>query len=276
MLIRILIALISLSSFAGVADAAIWDSVTSLFTSPAKKAPTIKVLVVSNKDALVLEVKGKYNIFDPNTDSRLATRFMGKGNLIQAMQGGLKWGEEFPGVYQILIIPDDKQITTVVNGIEYRGKIYIYDVKGKLNVVNEVDLEDYLSSVLAYELKGNHSPETLAAIAIIERTNALFQSENSVNPYWNVDGKDVEYYGHSVTGRNAAVEQAISATKNMVMSKDKKIVEPFAVTWSEDVPPKGKTPFLSISEAESMASKGNDAAEILSKKFPNTTLQLTY
>jgi stage II sporulation protein D len=277
MRIRILIATLTLCCLAGAGQAGVWDKVQSTFGINQPKPPMIKVLIVSNKDAVILEVKGQYNIKDPNTDSRLGTRFMGKGHLIQPTLGGLKWGEEFPGVYQIAIIPDDQHISTVVDGIEYRGNIYVYDIKGKLSVVNEVDLEDYLSSVLAYEFREDYNPEAMAAVAIVERTNALFQSYSKANSYWNVKAEDVDYEGHGVTGRNNNVDQAIASTRYMVMSQNgQKAVTPFPATWSYGAQQSSSIPMLSIDEADAMASKGSNAGQILSKKFPNTSLQLSY
>src|SRR5262245_44284269 len=67
--------------------------------------PTIRVMVMHDQKGVGLEVRGKYNIVDPHTQEILATRFKGKSQLIQALSSGLKWGEEFPGIHQVEIIP---------------------------------------------------------------------------------------------------------------------------------------------------------------------------
>ncbi len=274
MLIRVLMIFLSICTLTCSAEARVWDRVKSIF-SQKDPIPAIKVLVVENEDGIILEVKGKYNIFDPYTGSRLGTRFVGKGHLIQSMAGGLKWGEEFPGVYQIQITPDDPRITTVVDGIEYRGSIYIYDIKGRISVVNEVPLEDYINSVLALEFKEPLSPEAMASIAIIERTKAMYQATHAPNSYWHVRAKTVGYEGNAVVGRSNGVDQAVATTRYMVMTRGGKgSIETFPAKWSTTGSSQGTV--LSVDDAEGMSAKGKHAAEILSKAFPNTSLQLTY
>lgn len=282
MLIRVLLILFSICTFTSTANAAsLWEKVQSFLSKDQPKKPSIKVLVVHDADGVILEVKGKYNIYDPFTNERLGTRFVGKGNLIQAMQGGLKWGEEFPGIYQILIIPDDPKTTTIVDGIEYRGSVYVYDVKGHISVVNEVDLEDYVNSILSLEFKEPRSSEAMAAVAIIERTNALHQVSTAKNPYWHVRAKDVDYYGYAVTGRANGVDQAIASTRYMILSRtNNDSLAPFSAAWifqsQEQVPKRKSFPGLSFEDAEALALKGSHAADILSKAYPNTVIRLTY
>lgn len=242
-------------------------------------SPKVKVLIVKNADAAVIEVKGRYNIYDPLTNEMLASRYSGKRNLMQPLAGGLKWGEEFPGIYQIMIEPDSQQVTTVVDGIEYRGTIYIYDIEGTLCVVNHVDIEDYLNSTLAYAIKDKLSPEALAAIAIIERTNTMFQIMNSSNPYWHVKAEDVEYGGNAMTSRGTDMEKALTTTKYIVMSasQGERILNPFPANWSPgsaavNASKERETSALAVSDANAQAKQGLNAAKILSKVYPEASL----
>jgi stage II sporulation protein D len=269
MFTRILFILLSTLSIVSSAQAGMWENFRDSFWKR-PQSPKIKVLIVHDSEGIVLEVKGKYNIYDPYQKSLLAARFSGKGNYIQPLLRGLKWGEEFPGIYQILIVPDAPQITTVVDGIEYRGLMYVYDIGGKISVVNEVDIEDYLSSVLALQLKGPLSEEAMAALAIIERTNALYQSTSRSNPFWHVKAQEVGYEGHAVTGRISGIDSALASTRYMVMSRSSSgssSLAPFPTNLENKKD-------SALANAEAMASKGSNAAEILSKMFPNTSIQM--
>lgn len=259
-------------------EAGIWDSLKSKFVkAEAPQPPTIKVLVLHDADAAVVEVKGKYNLFDPHQNKKIGSYFVGKSNLIQPLAAGLKWGEEFPDHFQIKITPDNPSITVVVDGIEYKGSIYVYDIGGSISIVNEVDLEDYLSSVLGLTIDQKASEEALAALAIASRTEAYFRATSSQNPYWNVDAQQVKYQGNAVTARSRAVEQAIVATKYMVMSKTgayEKTLTPFHVEIVEGAAAKKNT--FSLEHADALAQKGDNAAKILSKIFPNTSIELAH
>lgn len=261
------------------------DSIRRLAAMQQKeKLPSIKVLVVHNADSAVVEVKGKYQIFDPYKGSRLADRFSGKRNLMQPLADGLKWGEEFPGIFQLQIVPENSQVTTLVDGFEYRGSLYIYDVGGHISIVNELPVEDYLCSVMTSQIEGTHSDEALAATAITARTNAYHQIQMAKNPFWHVEAEDVGYLGYGVTCRYNGIEEAINTTKHMVMSQGSPesgeiVTFPTQVIQagiSSSKPNKRTVAVLSLEQAEKMAKSGNDAAQILAKVFPHTRIQLIY
>lgn len=259
--------------------AGIWDSVKNVFIKSEKpQPPTIKILIAHDVDAAVIEVKGKYNIYDPHQNKKLGSYFASKSNLIQPMSSGLKWGEEFPDVFQILIVPDESTITTVVDGIEYKGSIYVYDIGGSISIVNEIDIESYLSSVLTLSVTQPSSEEALAAIAIASRTEAYHRAVSSANPYWHVDAKVVKYQGHAITNQSKVLEKAIEATRYMVMSKtgayDRKVT-PFAIEIVE-APVKSKKSMFSIQEANALAKEGHNAAKILAHFFPHANIQLVH
>jgi stage II sporulation protein D len=57
----------------------------------------------------------------------------------------------------------------------YRGQLRLVQVAGKVDVVNDVDLDDYLKSVISRELYPKWQDETYKAQAIVARTYALYQ-----------------------------------------------------------------------------------------------------
>lgn len=245
--------------------------------------PSIKVLLVHDKPGVVLEVKGKYSIYDPLKNSHISTRFIGKRKYIQALRDGLQWGEAFPGIYQILILPESADTTTLVDGIEYKGALYVYDVAGQISVVNAVDIEDYINTLLSAQQKEPLPAEVLASIAIAARTNAYYLSANPKTQYWAVEATQVGYQGHVLTTRNSPLEQAINSSRYMIMSQtdsDQEMVMPFPAFWGLGTKPANPQTVveakLSLKDAVAMANKGDHAAQILDKAFPNTTLMLMY
>jgi len=262
-------------------QAGIWDRIKSVFVASEEVEPaTIKVLLLHDVPYADLEIKGSYNLYDPYRNQRIATRFAAKGAKIQALSQGLKWGEEFPGVYQLTLVPDDRNIFVSINGKQYRGKVYIYDVGGTLSLVNEVEIEDYLSSTLPAKFQRPLSEEALAAAAITERTHSLHLSQYSENPYWHVNADDVDYQGVRTEDTNPLVAEALGSTRGMVMSKTSIYegrVTPFPVHL---VAGRNENMYqgmqkVSIDDIELMAKNGDNAAQILTKSFPGTSIELT-
>lgn len=238
-----------------------------LFAKPKRPVSTkIKVLIANEKPGVVFEVKGKYKIYDPNNGSHISTRFIGKRKYMQALNDGLEWGEQFPGVYQLLFVADSQTTTMIIDGIEYKGSVYIYDVGGTVSVVNEIDIEDYISSVLTTQVHDSLSAEAMAAVVIAARTKALYEVKNPASPFFSIDGSKIGYQGFALANPHSPLEQAIAATRYMVMSKEKGATIPFPASW-------GASAAISLNDAEQMASRGEHAAQILGKAFPGINIQ---
>lgn len=76
----------------------------------------------------------------------------------------------------------------VVEGVAYRGQYRLVPVgPGRFDVVNDVDIEDYLKGVVSRELYWNWHIETYKAQAIIARTYALYEKHVPREPrHWDV------------------------------------------------------------------------------------------
>jgi stage II sporulation protein D len=272
--------LVAIGTMSAPAHGGWWDSVTSFFSSSAPiKPPKIKVLVVHDQQGIVVEVKGKYKLYDPNTGEHISTRYVGKRKYMQAVRDGLKWGEEFPGIYQLLIVPDETSTTTIVDGIEYHGPVFVYDIGGTISVVNEIPVEDFLSSTLAQRYKKKLPEEFLAALVIAARTNALYLAEHPKNQYWAVDARPANYQGHAVIDQSSDVEKAIKDTRYMVMSTGSgSETQPFPAEWKMD-PVNYSQPYISkitFDQAEQLGNKGEHAAQILMKAFPGVKIEMIH
>ena len=280
MIARILLFIIALLPFANPVQAAIWDNITGYFKgSPRKEAPSIRILVLHDAESANLSIRGKYSLFDPYTNSHISSRFAGKSRTIQALRDGLKWGEAFPGLFQLKIVPKEDSTLFTVNGNDYDGLIYVYDIGGTISIVNQIPVEDYVRSIISNFQTQNLEGEALAALAIAARTNAYFQAVNPKNTYWAVDAQKVGFQG--LVNVNSTVENALAQTKYMIMSRTgvyEGIATPFAAQFgnlsqgqaSKDLEPSQ----ISLEEANAMAKKGEHAAQILAKAFPGSTIML--
>lgn len=240
----------------------------------------IKLLVVHDKPGVVIEVKGQYKIYDPNKGSLISTRFKGKRKYMQSVADGLKWGEEFPGIYQVMIVPNTLNTTTLVDGIEYKGRIYVYDIGGSISVVNELTLDDYVRCTIAQQYQtSNLSDEAMNAVVIAARTNAYYLVQNPGNQFWTIDARKTGYQGHTLVTVNPKFEKALEKTRNMVLSSDQNDVKAFANNWGistgqSDAMKNIISSSISVFEADDLAKKGDHAQKILTTAYPNTNLKI--
>ncbi len=277
MIQRILVALLSVVMLHHTAHAGVWDSISQFFTkSSLETRDSLRVLIAHDKPGVILEVKGKYKIYDPNTERHMGKGYIGKRKYIQPLSDGLRWGEEFPGVYQIVVVPDDKATTMIVDGIEYKGRVYVYDIGGSLSIVNEIPFDEYVKISLSSKLQQTLPQEALAALVIAARTNAYYLQQQSQNNFWDIEAKQIEYQGSALANPSNLMEQVVKATHNMVMTESSR---PFMTQWGKvNASDISKTPVvdskITLDQAVMLAHQGNHAAQILKKAFPYAQVDL--
>lgn len=286
MIWRALIFCLAFLTFNSPVQAGLWNRISDVFVGGSKcESPTISLLLLRDSEGINLEVKGKYSLFDPYNDAYISSRFIGKRRYLQPGSDGLRWGEAFPGLYQLRIRPDETNTITYLDGHPYCGSIYIYDVGGSLSFVNQLPVEDYILISLSAEESINclHS-ETLAALAIVARTNAYYQAQHPKNPYWTVDAKKVNYNGCNNI-EVPEIEDAVALTRHMIMSCTgiyEGVATPFLAEIGPITPGIGMTyknvakAKISLDEAEEMAQQGAHAAQILSRAFPGIMIMKSH
>lgn len=225
--------------------------------------PSIKLLLLQDVEGALVEVKGPYNLYDPRTGKQLDSAFATSSYYMYPTNDGIKWGEEFPGVYQLLIVPDRPTDSVLVAGIEYRGMIYVYQIDGTLGFVNEVTLDDYTDSILSCQLSPQVTDkEAIAALAIATRGDAAFKSMHPATKYWDIKAASTGYQGSGVTRTDQVFRDAIQMTSRMLLST--KSGDLMAVSWF-----KGKTLEAPFKEIQELAAQGKDAKAILAAYFPD-------
>lgn len=197
------------------------------------KTPQVKVLIEKDVLETIVEVKGPYKVYDPNDYTLFSTGMFGKKYPVQVTPEGLKWGEEFPGTFQIAIVPTNGRTTTWIDGVGYNGIVLIYGVGNKINIVNQISVEEFLKETLASQYKENLTDEALAALAIAARTSAYYQAERYGDAFYQYDAEAVSYNGLNGP-KKKGVDRAINATRYLVMrQQDKNAYKGlFAATWT--------------------------------------------
>jgi len=195
------------------------------------KPATLKILIDEHGEGSILEVRGLYEVFDPISHIQLDSGFFGKRQPLHADGSGIIWGERLPGFSNMRIVPGNQNSSILVNGIQYRGCIEIYNQGGHLAIVNEIDVENYLKSVLSAQVSLQNESSLLEAIAIIARTNAYYLAERNRSANWHATAEELKYSGYGMTLQNLAIDRAVENTRHIVMTFNN---HPFAATWTED------------------------------------------
>lgn len=216
-----------------------------------EKPASIRVLLNKGSDGALIEAKGGYSIINPHQNKKIGYGSLGKRFFLYPEKEGIKWGENYFGTYQIKLIPTSKTTTFLVDGLQYKGALEIYSIDDKITIVNEVDIESYLESIMTPRFANHIHKTVMDALAIVERTNAYYQVTHNKESFWHVDAKDVDYRGYGITQFNPNVDRAVSNTKFLVMTYEKK---PFATTWNENCA--GKTASYHSIFRKNIASPG--------------------
>jgi len=191
----------------------------------------VKVLLKKNVEGALIEVKGGYDVIDPFTQKKVSNGFKGKRFYLYPHSEGIKWGEDFAGIYQIKITPKDTVSSVLVDGIQYKGNLEIYHVDNKITIINEVDVENYLKSILSNLYFDKYDSAVLDAIAISARTQIYYQIQHHDRAFWQVDAKDASYTGCALAHFSQKIIKSVENTKFLVMTYEKKT---FPTTWNEN------------------------------------------
>ena len=127
-----------------------------------------------------------------------------------------------------------------VDGKEYRGSIILSkDGSGLLTVINRVNMEDYISSVIAVEMSPSFNLEALKAQAVCARTYAIKnRGKHSKYGFDLCTTEDCQVY-RGVSAESEKCTRAANETEGLVITYNGAIIDAvYSATsggWTEDV-----------------------------------------
>ncbi|MEM7175647.1 MAG: SpoIID/LytB domain-containing protein [Chlamydiota bacterium] len=193
------------------------------------KPPTIRVLLSQGDKGALLEARGAFAVFNPENGKKLSSGIKSKRFYLYPHEEGIKWGEDFPGIFQLQIVPTEPTTTFLIDGIQYRGAIEVYHIENTLSIINEVDVETFLKATLTEKVSPELLQPVLNAIAIIARTNTYYTALLNHASFYHLKAEDIDYHGIGLTKQNLAIEQAIESTRHLIMTYRH---QPFPATWT--------------------------------------------
>ncbi|NBO23893.1 MAG: SpoIID/LytB domain-containing protein [Chlamydiae bacterium] len=193
---------------------------------------SIKLLLKKDTPGVLLESKGAYSIINPENSKKLSYGNKGKRSYLYAMADGIKWGEGFPGIYQMVLSGQTLKDTFLLDGIEYEGNLSFYDIDQQISIVNEIPLESYLKSLLREKFDGDHIDlKVLKCLAIIFRTQLYHTLSKNKEAYWQVDLTKSQFLGSSQNKSDPYIEEACDSTKSVILTLN---YRPFYAEWNEN------------------------------------------
>ncbi len=107
----------------------------------------------------------------------------------------------------------------------YRGVLDLFNMKGRIRIVNEVSLEEYIAGVIGSEVPASFPPAALQAQAIASRTYALYhilaQPKGSPSRGFEASPSFQVYRG--LRDESEAVRRAVRATAGWVLTHQGKL-----------------------------------------------------
>ena len=169
--------------------------------------------------------KGAYNLFGDTT--LLRTVLLGEKITLKYVAGKVSWlqaGGTSKAYRKMVLVPSQNHsslkympIVPSVKSRSYEDGLEITAAKGKLRLVNMVDMENYLSGVIESEGGGGKHVEYYKVQAIMSRTYALKNKNRHRKDHFQVcDGVHCQAY-HNKLKHTEKIQQAVRATKGEVL-----------------------------------------------------------
>lgn len=186
---------------------------------PADSGPMIRIAILRDIDHVQVRMNGAYEIKDPVSQKILeeGMRFA----TYETVSGGktLMLDEKPLGLGRVRFYAR-RDVSVYFNKKEHRYRGYI-DVhltpKGKLTVINQLDLEDYIRGVLYHEVSNRWPMEALKAQAVAARSYAIYQMKaNYMRAYDVTNDIYSQVYGGR-TGERYRTNLAVTETAGEVL-----------------------------------------------------------
>ena len=235
-----------------------------------EKPATIKILLEKESNGILLEARGPYAVYNPENGKKESSGRWGKRFYLYPHEEGIKWGENFLGIYQLQVVPTSPKTTFLVNGVQYRGAIEVYNIENNLSIINEVDVETYVKTILNENVPSTLPANVVDAIAIIARTDAYYKALLNYDAFWHVTKEEVGYHGNALILQNLALDRAVDNTKSLVMTYED---QPFPGSWTKNCG--GKTASYSSIFRKNTTTPDGVNSQFASKNRKDTRWSLT-
>ncbi len=194
----------------------------TIFSEPAARiVPTIRIKLGDDAPEAVVKIHGAFRLADLSTGrTLLAGARMDNGHFTCDQHGLLLLNAQSLPAPRVEILPADDG-TVEVFGALYHGRLRVMAVRGQVRLVNAVDLEQYLPSVVGQEMYPSWHLEALKAQAVAARSYALYEMRRGgADPEFDLFAtqKSQAYPGMNSETDNS--RQAVKETRGVILAFD--------------------------------------------------------
>lgn len=243
-------------------------------TEVSYQAPTphnleIRVAILQDAPSTTIAASPHASISDRSGTS-LQTLSSNQGVAVTANGNGLGIGNwQLPPV--VWVQPSEGGLT-YVGDRWYRGKILLISQGNSLLVVNYVNLEDYLYSVVGSEMHADAPLEALKAQAIAARSYALVHIIRPASPWYDLGNTQRWQVYKGLSSEYNTGQYVVQETMGQILSYQGGIVESLYAATDEIVARAHSGRGMSQTGAYDLARQGYDHQRILSHYYPGVTL----
>jgi stage II sporulation protein D len=190
----------------------------------------IKIGLQTGVDNTAVGTSVKGVIIDANTNKQICNLEAMKGYALRPYNDTIAIkidGNFYKLKSDSIIIKPSTSGFTSTKSRWYRGHLIVQNKNGKLTVINDVELEDYIKGVVPSEMSPSWHEEALKAQAIAARSYALANiGKRSALGFDLFDTPDDQAY-RGASAETAKTNNLVDSTKGIVLTHDMKVVNAY-------------------------------------------------
>jgi stage II sporulation protein D len=193
----------------------------TLIYSDFMSSPRIRVLVLQSEDPVIFSSKGVLSLYLDN--GTCETIVSPETDMVFSVRDGVLIADKLSAGLAVRLKADSGQ-NIEVNGLSYRGDIWVSTVDEQIFVINSLDLEEYLYGVIPREISPSWPEQALKTQAVAARTYALYHMIMRKHEIYDVfSTTSSQVYGGKVSEHPSAI-RAVDQTKGEVLICNGKLV----------------------------------------------------
>ena len=186
-----------------------------VFSSVASAAEQLRIALVEGQTTAEISCDDEFMVSSAGGQQTLP-----KGKyFVHVADGKLALDETHSYAGTVTVQPAAGKALPQLNRRSYKGSLQLRAYEGKLLVVNRVDIEDYLASVLPAKTMVVWPDEVVKAQAVAARSYALYKKQHSTGAYdLAATDRELPYTGTGARIEKSAVTKLIAATKGQYLT----------------------------------------------------------
>ncbi|NIS75663.1 MAG: SpoIID/LytB domain-containing protein [Deltaproteobacteria bacterium] len=133
---------------------------------------------------------------------------------LRAREGSLLEGEKRFGEELVLV----SRVPVSIDGVLYSGRVVFHPTEAGIDLIDQVNVERYVASVLKSEIPTSFAFEAKKAIAIAVRSYTLYRMKRAREGHYHLDNSNISQVYRGVDGIEDEFVRAAEETRGMVVT----------------------------------------------------------